>query len=114
MNRTFLNGPSRRRRWLLSWPRQCIRHILLHEHDIASQFMLVAIQGVCFNSLYYIQAMASLTYFQPQIEAMHAKAEQFDVPTPVIDAVYDLMHGIPASTLSLSCLIHITLSGLRF
>lgn len=38
------------------------------------------------------QALSSLSYFQPQIEAIHAKAEALDVPTPVIDALRDLFH----------------------
>lgn len=34
--------------------------------------------------------MASLSYLQPHIDAVHAKAEALDVPTPVIDALQDL------------------------
>lgn len=37
--------------------------------------------------------MASLCYLQPQIEQIHAKAEALDVPTPVIDALRDLLHS---------------------
>ena len=40
------------------------------------------------------QALASLTYLQPQIEAIHAKAEALDVPTPVIDALHELFIGM--------------------
>jgi len=40
------------------------------------------------------QALASLTYLQPQIVAIHAKAESLDVPTPVIDALHDLFNGM--------------------
>ena len=40
------------------------------------------------------QALASLTYLQPQIEAIHAKAEALDVPTPVIDALHELFNGM--------------------
>jgi hypothetical protein len=36
------------------------------------------------------QALASLTYLQPHIDAIHAKAEVLDVPTPVIDSLQDL------------------------
>ncbi|KAF5322338.1 hypothetical protein D9619_000232 [Psilocybe cf. subviscida] len=35
-------------------------------------------------------AMASLSYLQPHIDAIHAKAEALDVPTPVIDALQEL------------------------
>src|ERR1700722_14283127 len=41
------------------------------------------------------QAIASLCYLQPHIEATHAKAEALDVPTPVIDALRDLLHCKP-------------------
>ena len=34
--------------------------------------------------------MASLSYLQPHINAIHAKAEALDVPTPVIDALQEL------------------------
>lgn len=37
--------------------------------------------------------MASLCYLQPQLERIHAKAEALDVPTPVIDALRDLVQG---------------------
>jgi ubiquitin carboxyl-terminal hydrolase 1 len=40
------------------------------------------------------QALASLTYLQPQIDAIHAKAEALDVPTPVIDALHELFNGM--------------------
>ena len=40
------------------------------------------------------QALASLTYLQPQIVAIHAKAEALDVPTPVIDALHELFNGM--------------------
>ncbi|KAF9480182.1 cysteine proteinase [Pholiota conissans] len=51
---------------------------------------LVNISGTyCFmNST--LQAMASLSYLQPHIDAVHAKAEALDVPTPVIDALQEL------------------------
>lgn len=38
--------------------------------------------------------MASLSYLQPHIDAIHAKAEAYDVPTPVIDALQDLFKGM--------------------
>ena len=41
------------------------------------------------------QALASLTYLQPQIDAIHAKAEYLDVPTPIIDALHELFNGVP-------------------
>jgi ubiquitin carboxyl-terminal hydrolase 1 len=40
------------------------------------------------------QALASLTYLQPQIDAIHAKAVSLDVPTPVIDALQELFSGM--------------------
>ncbi|EPQ58915.1 cysteine proteinase [Gloeophyllum trabeum ATCC 11539] len=53
---------------------------------------LVNISGTyCFmNST--LQAMASLCYLQPHIERIHAKAEALDVPTPVLDALRDLLY----------------------
>ncbi|KAI0737719.1 hypothetical protein C8Q80DRAFT_1339921 [Daedaleopsis nitida] len=36
--------------------------------------------------------MASLCYLQPQLERIHAKAVALDVPTPVVDALRDLVH----------------------
>jgi ubiquitin carboxyl-terminal hydrolase 1 len=39
------------------------------------------------------QALASLSYLQPHIDAIHAKAEALDVPTPVIDAFQELLHS---------------------
>ena len=38
----------------------------------------------------FFQALASLTYLQPHLDAIIAKAEALDVPTPVIDALQDL------------------------
>ena len=43
-----------------------------------------------FSLLTKTQALASLSYLQPHIDAIHAKAEVLDVPTPVIDALQDL------------------------
>ncbi|KAF8520812.1 hypothetical protein BU17DRAFT_75586 [Hysterangium stoloniferum] len=59
---------------------------------------LVNISGTyCFmNST--LQAMASLTYLQPHIEAIHARAEQFDVPTPVVDAFRDILIELNSPT----------------
>ncbi|TFY83111.1 hypothetical protein EWM64_g898 [Hericium alpestre] len=55
---------------------------------------LVNVSGTyCFmNST--IQALASLSYLQPYIESLHAKAEAFDVPTPVTDVLRDLLHAL--------------------
>ncbi|KIM76341.1 hypothetical protein PILCRDRAFT_98727 [Piloderma croceum F 1598] len=55
---------------------------------------LVNISGTyCFmNST--LQAMASLSYLQPHIDAIHAKAVALDVPSPVIDALQDLLHHL--------------------
>lgn len=38
--------------------------------------------------------MSSLAYLQPHIEAIHAKAEILDVPSPIIDALRDLFHAL--------------------
>ncbi|KZP21563.1 cysteine proteinase [Athelia psychrophila] len=59
---------------------------------------LVNISGTyCFmNST--LQAMASLSYVQPQLEAIHARAEALDVPTPVIDALQELLQQLNAPT----------------
>ncbi|KAH9071600.1 hypothetical protein EDB83DRAFT_2364878 [Lactarius deliciosus] len=55
---------------------------------------LVNISGTyCFmNST--MQALASLSYLQPHIDAIHAKAEAVDIATPVVDALRDLLHGL--------------------
>ncbi|GLB34223.1 putative peptidase C19 family protein [Lyophyllum shimeji] len=55
---------------------------------------LVNISGTyCFmNST--LQALASLSYLQPHIDAIHDKAEALDVPTPVIDALQDLFRRL--------------------
>ncbi|RDX53725.1 cysteine proteinase [Lentinus brumalis] len=39
-----------------------------------------------------VQAMASLSYLQPQLEKIHGTAVVLDVPTPVIDSLRDLLH----------------------
>lgn len=36
--------------------------------------------------------MASLSYLQPQIDAMHARALELNIDTPVIDALQSLFH----------------------
>ncbi|OCH94543.1 cysteine proteinase [Obba rivulosa] len=55
---------------------------------------LVNLSGTyCFmNST--LQAMASLNYLQPYIDRIHRKAEALDVPTPVVDALRELMHAL--------------------
>ncbi|KAH9002432.1 hypothetical protein EDB86DRAFT_2900014 [Lactarius hatsudake] len=55
---------------------------------------LVNISGTyCFmNST--MQALASLSYLQPHIDTIHAKAEAVDIATPVVDALRDLLHGL--------------------
>jgi ubiquitin carboxyl-terminal hydrolase 1 len=40
--------------------------------------------------------MASLSYLQPHLDMIHAKAEALDVPSPVIDAIRDLLHSTPS------------------
>ena len=34
-----------------------------------------------------------MSYLQPHIDAIHAKAEAVDIATPVVDALRDLLHG---------------------
>ncbi|KAF8621911.1 hypothetical protein AX15_007406 [Amanita polypyramis BW_CC] len=55
---------------------------------------LVNISGTyCFmNST--LQALASLSYLQPHIDAIHEKAELLDVPTPVIDTLQHLFRRL--------------------
>ncbi|KAH7098792.1 hypothetical protein BKA62DRAFT_711907 [Auriculariales sp. MPI-PUGE-AT-0066] len=55
---------------------------------------LVNVSGTyCFmNST--LQALASLSYLQPQIDDMHQRAVELDVPTPVIDAVREILHQL--------------------
>ncbi|KAK7029417.1 ubiquitin-specific protease ubp1 [Paramarasmius palmivorus] len=55
---------------------------------------LVNISGTyCFmNST--VQALSSLSYLQPHLDAIHEKAELLDVPTPVIDTLRDLLHRL--------------------
>ncbi|PPQ89799.1 hypothetical protein CVT25_007404 [Psilocybe cyanescens] len=58
---------------------------------------LVNISGTyCFmnSTLQASNAMASLSYLQPQIEAIQHKAEVFDVPTPVIDSLQELFKNL--------------------
>ena len=38
--------------------------------------------------------MASLSYLQPHIEAIHSRAERLDVPTPVVDTLRDALIGM--------------------
>lgn len=63
-------------------------------HDEGYYPGLVNISGTyCFmNST--LQALASLTYLQPHLDAITAKAEALDVPTPVIDALRELFHRL--------------------
>ncbi|KAG7097515.1 hypothetical protein E1B28_004858 [Marasmius oreades] len=58
---------------------------------------LVNISGTyCFmNST--VQALSSLSYLQPHLDAIHHKAELLDVPTPVIDALRALCHRLNTS-----------------
>ncbi|KAI0941258.1 hypothetical protein AcV7_002875 [Taiwanofungus camphoratus] len=61
---------------------------------------LVNISGTyCFmNST--LQAMASLCFLQPHLEEIHTKAVALDVPTPVVDALRDLLHTLNTPTSS--------------
>ena len=45
------------------------------------------------TNVMFPQAMASLTYLQPHVEEIHARAEALDVPTPVVDALRDVLIG---------------------
>lgn len=61
---------------------------------------LVNISGTyCFMDS-TLQAMASLCYLQPHIEEIHSKAEVLDVPTPVVDALRELLHRLNTPTSS--------------
>ncbi|KAF8592300.1 cysteine proteinase [Ramaria rubella] len=63
-----------------------------HANETARYYPgLVNISGTyCFlNST--LQALASLSYLHPHIEAIHARAERLDVPTPIIDALRDIL-----------------------
>ncbi|KAF6751450.1 hypothetical protein DFP72DRAFT_907057 [Ephemerocybe angulata] len=64
------------------------------DYDDAYYPGLVNISGTyCFmNST--LQALASLSYLQPHIDAIHAKAEALDVPTPVVDTLKELLHDL--------------------
>jgi ubiquitin carboxyl-terminal hydrolase 1 len=39
--------------------------------------------------------MASLSYLQPYLDEVHEKAERWNVPSPVIDALQDQLIGKP-------------------
>ena len=88
LNRVY---SERCRRWVLSWTRQHIRDVLLYELHITSTLSFY--QYICTVQLTVCKAMASLSYLQPHIDAIHAKAVALDVPSPVVDALQDLMHG---------------------
>ncbi|KAH8118788.1 cysteine proteinase [Phellopilus nigrolimitatus] len=55
---------------------------------------LVNVSGTyCFlNSV--LQAMASLSYLPAHIDAIHAKAVELDVPSPVVDALRDMLRAL--------------------
>ncbi|KAH7916243.1 hypothetical protein BJ138DRAFT_996097 [Hygrophoropsis aurantiaca] len=63
---------------------------------------LVNISGTyCFmNST--LQAMSSLSYLQPYLAAIQSRAEVLDVPSPVIDALLDLLHDLNSPRTSYS------------
>lgn len=52
----------------------------------------VILYAACTRSLFK-QAMASLSYLQPYLDDVYRRAEYVDVPTPVLDALVDIMHG---------------------
>jgi len=79
-------------------PRDSVRLVRRHSRSHSTESKrhqyypgLVNVSGTyCFmNSV--LQAFASLSYLQPHIEDVHAKAEDLDVPTPVTDAVRDIL-----------------------
>ena len=39
--------------------------------------------------------MASLSYLQPYLEEVHEKATEWDIPSPLIDALQDQLIGRP-------------------
>ena len=52
--------------------------------------------------------MASLSYLQPYLNDVHEKAEEWDVPSPVIDALQDQLIGKPfraPDTYPISCIL---------
>ena len=54
---------------------------------------LVNISGTyCFLN-FVLQAMSSLAYLQPHLEAIQAKAIELDVPTPVVDTLKDTLQS---------------------
>ncbi|KAG8904175.1 hypothetical protein FRB99_002123 [Tulasnella sp. 403] len=64
-------------------------------------FLNSTLQVLSFSSSTKIQALtispkalASLSYLQPQLDACHDKAEAWDVPTPVIDALRDILNDL--------------------
>ncbi|KAG8921835.1 hypothetical protein FRC02_012314 [Tulasnella sp. 418] len=65
---------------------------------------LVNISGTyCFmNST--LQALASLSYLHPHIQAIHKKAELWDVPTPVVDNLLELLDQLNTPLKSSSAL----------
>ena len=58
---------------------------------------LVNVSGTyCFmNST--MQALASLSYLRPYLDAVHARAEEVDYPSPVTDALRELLQSTPHS-----------------
>ncbi|THG93188.1 hypothetical protein EW145_g8445, partial [Phellinidium pouzarii] len=76
----------------------------LEEEDDSDLYYpgLVNVSGTyCFlNSV--LQAMASLAYLQPHVDAIHARAVDLDVPTPVVDALQETLRtlNIPRSSRS--------------
>ncbi|KAF9266133.1 cysteine proteinase [Marasmius fiardii PR-910] len=68
---------------------------LIREYGASYYPGLVNISGTyCFmNST--VQALSSLSYLQPHLDAIHKKAELLDVPTPVVDALRDLCLNTP-------------------
>ncbi|KAG9038844.1 hypothetical protein FRB95_014393 [Tulasnella sp. JGI-2019a] len=51
-----------------------------------------------------LQALASLAYLQPQMESIHEKAEEWDVPTPVVDALREILNDLNTARSSRSSL----------
>jgi hypothetical protein len=62
---------------------------LLHELHITSMWLSITF---AYRNLESSQELASLTYLQPHIDAIHAKASALDVPTSVIDPLHELFN----------------------
>ncbi|CAK5282300.1 unnamed protein product [Mycena citricolor] len=88
-------GSSRRRERVRTRAAQQEQQRAGHEKPDSVSFPgLFNVSGThCFmNST--LQALASLSALMPHLSALHNRAEQWDVPTPVLDALLDLLHSL--------------------